>query len=125
MWTPVGVVNDLELAAAMADLVREDEVGAEVSVVSADELLHVFRSQDREHILGRLDSRTISDIQRELTLRHAAEARLRRRERRTGLDRRSVSDRRSGVEWMPREDERRSGGERRSRHDRRTQTAPV
>jgi hypothetical protein len=116
MWTPVGVVDDLELAAAMADLVREDEAeaGSEVSVVSADELLHMFRAQDREHILGRLNSRTTNDIQCELTLRRRAEARLAKHERRSGFDRRSGRDRRSGVDWKP------PGGERRSAHDRRS-----
>jgi hypothetical protein len=114
VWTPVAVVDDLELAAAMTDLLLEDEPGVEVSVVSADELLHTFRSQDRERILDQLNSRTTSDIQRDLELRHAAAARLGKHERRSGLDRRSGRDRRSGVDWKP------PGGERRSAHDRRS-----
>jgi hypothetical protein len=123
MWTPVGVVDDLELAAAMADLVRDDEAESDVSVVSADELLHVLPSQDREHILDRLNSRTAGDKRRDLALRHAAEARLRRGERRSGLDRRSGRERRSGGDRIPPAGERRSGRDRRSGRERRTQTA--
>jgi hypothetical protein len=119
VWTPVGVVDDIEVAGVMADLVREEEPGTEVSVVSADELLHAFPAQDRESILGRLNSRTTNDIQRELTLRRSAEVRLTRRERRSGFDRRSGRDRRSGVGWIPPGGERRSAHERRSGRDRR------
>jgi hypothetical protein len=123
VWSPVGVVNDLKLAEAMADLVREGDRQSEVSVVSADDLLHEFRSQDREPILDRLNSRTTTDIQRDFALRRAAEARLARgRERRAGLDRRSGLERRSGHEWTPPGGERRSGGDRRSGRDRR---API
>ena len=107
----------------MVDLLREDDAGAEVSVVSADELLHTFRSQDRERILDRLNSRTTNDIQRDLTLRRAAAARLARPERRSGFDRRSSRDRRSGVDWKAPGGERRSGRDRRSGHDRRAKTA--
>ena len=123
MWIPVGVVDDLELAAAMADLLREEEADADVSVVSADELLHTFRSQDRERILERLNSRTTEEIQRDLTLRRAAAARLARPERRSGLDRRSARDRRSGVDWKPPGGERRADRDRRSGRDRRSKTA--
>jgi hypothetical protein len=123
VWTPVGVTDDLELAAAMADLLREDEASTEVSVVSADELLHTFRSQDRERILDRLNSRTTSEIQRDLTLRRAAAARLARPERRCGLDRRSGRDRRSGVDRKSPRGERRSSRDRRSGGDRRGKLA--
>jgi hypothetical protein len=125
VWTPVAVVDDLELAGAMADLLREDEVGTDVSVISADELLHTFRSQDRERILDRLNSRSINDIQRELTLRRAAEARLAGPERRSSVDRRSDPDRRSGVDCKPPGGERRSDRDRRSGRDRRARTALV
>jgi hypothetical protein len=122
VWTPVAVVDDLELAAAMADLLRE-ETGTDVSVVSADELLHVFRSQDRARILDRLNSRTTSEIQGEHSLRQEAEARLAKPRSRSGIDRRSGGDRRSGVDWKPSESERRSGRDRRSGPDRRAKTA--
>jgi hypothetical protein len=119
MWTPVAVVNDIELAGAMADVVREYDPGNDVSVVSADELLHTFRAQDREWILGRLNSRTNADIQRELTLRRTAGARLTKQERRSGLDRRSGRDRRSVHGRTPPGGERRSGRDRRSGRERR------
>jgi hypothetical protein len=121
VWTPVGVVDDLELAAAIADLVGENEADIEVSVVSADELLHT-PSPDRERILDRLNSRTASDIQRDLILRRAAEARLGRHERRSGGDRRSGRDRRSASAKQQRP-ERRFGRDRRSGRDRRAQPA--
>jgi hypothetical protein len=119
VWTPIGVADDRDIVEAMADLLREEEAGAEVRVVSAHELLHKLPSQDREHILDVLNSRTTSDIQRELTLRRAAEALLAKYERRSGLDRRSGRDRRSGVDWKPQRGESRSGGDRRSGRDRR------
>lgn len=106
----------------MADLLREEEADTDVSVVSADELLHT-RSQDREHILERLSSRTTADIQRDLSLRRAAAARLARPERRCGFDRRSSRDRRSEVDWKPPGGERRSARDRRSGRDRRAKTA--
>jgi hypothetical protein len=122
VWTPVGVVDDLELAAAMADLVREDEAGIDASVVSANELLYAFPSQDRARILDRLNSRTTDDIQRDLTLRRAAEARLAKHERRSNLDRRSGRDRRSGIDRKPPGGQRRFGRDRRSGSDRRAKT---
>jgi hypothetical protein len=122
VWTPVGVVDDLELAAAMADLVREDEAGTDASVVSANELLYAFPSEDRARILDRLNSRTTNDLQRELTLRRAAEARLAKHERRSSLDRRSGRDRRSGIDRKPPGGQRRSGHDRRSGSDRRAKT---
>jgi hypothetical protein len=103
----------------MADLLREDEAGAEVRVVSAHELRHKLHSQDRERILDALNSRATSEIQRDLALRHAAEARLAKYERRSGFDRRSGRARRSGVDLKPPERERRSGRDRRSGSDRR------
>ncbi len=122
MWTPVGVVDDLQLAAVMADLLREAEAGTEVTVVSADDLLHTFPSQDRERILDRLNSRSTDDIQRDLALRQAAAARLAKPERRSGFDRRSGRDRRSGAGWIP-GGERRSGDDRRSGRDRRARAS--
>jgi hypothetical protein len=107
----------------MADLVREEEVGVEVSVASADEVLHTFRSQDREGILDQLNSRSTKEIQRELTLRRAAEARLTSEERRSGAERRMGRERRSGIDSIPPAGERRSGRDRRSRRDRRATTA--
>jgi hypothetical protein len=121
-WTPIGVVDNLELAAAMADLVREDEAGNDVSVVSADELLYAFPSQDRARILDRLNSRTVNDIQRDLNLRRAAEARLAKHERRSSLDRRSGRDRRSGIDRSSPGGQHRSGRDRRSGCDRRAKT---
>jgi hypothetical protein len=106
----------------MADLVREDEAGADVSVVSADELFYELRSQDREHILDRLNSRTTNDIQRELALRRAAEARLAKHERRSSIDRRSGRDRRFGRDRKPPGGQCRSGRDRRSGSDRRAKT---
>ena len=123
VWTPVAVVDDLELAAAMADLVRDDDAGTDASVVTADELLYAFPSEDRAHILDRLNSRTTNDIQRDLTLRRAAEVRLAKHERRSSLDRRSGRDRRSRTDRKPAEGQRRSGRERRSGSDRRAKTA--
>jgi hypothetical protein len=122
VWTPVGVVDDAELAVAMADLVREDEADADVSVVSADELFYELRSQDREQILEQLNSRTTNEMQRDLTLRLAAEARLGKHERRSSFDRRSGRDRRSGIDREPRGGQRRSGRDRRSGSDRRAKT---
>jgi hypothetical protein len=122
LWTPVGVVDDVGLAAAMADLVREDEPGIDASVVSADELLYAFPSEDRARILDRLSSRTVNDIQRDLKLRRAAEARLAKHERRSGLDRRSGRDRRSGIDRKPAGGQRRSSRDRRSGSDRRAKT---
>ncbi len=118
VWTPIGVVDDLELAATMADLVREAEAGADVSVVSADDVFYELRSQDREHILDRLNSRTTDEIQRDLALRRAAAARLAKHERRAG-DRRSGPDRRSDGDWKSPGRERRARGDRRSSRDRR------
>jgi len=120
---PVGVVDDLQLAAAMADLLQEREAGTEASVISADELLHTFPSRDRERILDHLNSRTTSDIQRDLALRNAASVRLGNPERRSGLDRRSGHDRRSGAYQQPPGAERRGGRDRRSGRDRRAKTA--
>jgi hypothetical protein len=122
VWTPVGVADAVELAGAMADLVREDEAGADVSVVSADELFYELRSQDREHILDQLNSRTTNEMQRELALRRAAEARLAKPEHRSSLDRRSGRDRRSGIDLKPPGGQRRSGRDRRSGSDRRAKT---
>ena len=118
VWTPVGVVDDLELAAAIADLVREAEAGADVSVVSADDLFYELRSQDREHILDRLNSRTTREIERERALRREAATRLAQHERRFG-DRRSGRDRRTGGKWKSPGSERRARGDRRSGRDRR------
>lgn len=106
----------------MADLVHDHEVGIEASVVSADELLHTFPAEDRELILGRLNSRTSNDIRQESALRLEAEARLGKRERRSDHDRRSGDDRRFGVGWTPPEGERRSGRDRRSGLQRRAKT---
>ena len=122
-WTPVGVVDNLELAVTMADLIREDEAGIDVSVVTADELLYEFRSQDRDPILDRLNSRTTSDIERDRALRRAAETRLGTPKRRSELDRRSGLERRSGPEGSPSGGERRSGHDRRSGLERRAKTA--
>jgi hypothetical protein len=122
VWTPVGVVDDVELAAAMADLVREDEAGTDASVVSADELLYASPLEDRARILDRLNSRTTKDIQRDLTLRRAAEARLAKHERRSSFDRRSGRDRRSGIDRKRPGGQRRSGRDRRSGSDRRART---
>ena len=119
VWTPIGVVDSLELAAAMADLVREDEAGADVSVVSADDLFYELRSQDREHILERLNSRTSNEIQRDLALRRAAAERLAKHERRSGCDRRSGRNRRSDRDWKSPGRDRRLRGDRRSGLDRR------
>ena len=119
VWTPVGVVDDVGLAAAMADLVREEEAGTDASVISADELLYAFPSEDRARILDRLNSRTTKDIQRDLTLRRAAEARLAKHERRSSFDRRSGRDRRSGIDRKPPGGQCRSGRDRRSGSDRR------
>jgi hypothetical protein len=107
----------------LAELLREDEVEAEVSVISADDLLHTLRSQDREQILERLNNRTTKDIQREQALRRAAAARLAKSEHRSGYDRRSGRDRRSVGDWKPAGGERRSGRDRRWGRDRRTKTA--
>ena len=47
VWTPIAVVDDLELAAAMTELLlEEDEVGVEVSVVSTDDLLHTLSARE-------------------------------------------------------------------------------
>ena len=122
-WTPIGVVDNHELAAAMAELLTEEAAGNESSVVSADELVHKLCSQDRERILEKLNSRTTGEIQRSLALQAEAAARLAKRERRSGIDRRSLRDRRSGVAWKPAVRDRRSGHDRRSGRDRRAKTA--
>jgi hypothetical protein len=108
----------------MGDLLREDGAGTEVRVVSARELLHELRAEDRERILDRLNSRTTSDIERDLVLRRTAQARLASYERRSGGDRRSGRDRRSRRDATLTGAERRSGHDRRSSDDRRrAQTA--
>jgi hypothetical protein len=113
-WTPAGVVDDRELAEAMADLVREEAADTEARVVSTYALLHELRAEDRERILDRLNSRTTGEIERDLALRRKAAARLGSYERRSGHDRRLGHDRRSCR------DTRVTGGERRSRRDRRS-----
>jgi hypothetical protein len=108
----------------MADLVREEDVGLEVSVASSDELVYTFPGDDRERILSHLNSRTTAEIRRELALRRAAEARLAKQERRCSVDRRSGRERRAEISWIPSGGERRSGNDRRSSRDRRaTSTA--
>jgi hypothetical protein len=119
VWTPIAVVDDLELAAAMAELLLEDEAGVEVSVVSTDDVLHTLRAQDREHILERLNNRTLGEIERGRALQSAAAARLAEADRRTGHDRRSGRERRSIAERKPPGGERRSGRDRRSGRERR------
>jgi hypothetical protein len=123
---PAGVVESHELAEAMAELLRA-EAGTEARAVSADELLHKVRQEDRERILDRLNGRTTADIKRDLALRRAATLALAgTRDRRSGLDRRSGDDRRSGRDQLAGRDgslpadDRRSGRDRRSRRDRRT-----
>jgi hypothetical protein len=124
VWTPAGVVDDRELAEAMADLLRENGAGTEVRVISAYELLHELRAEDRERILDLLNSRTTSAIERDLALRRTAKARLASYERRSGHERRLGRDRRSGRDTSLTEDERRCGHDRRSGRDRRrAQTA--
>jgi hypothetical protein len=124
VWTPVGVVDDEELAEAMAAILQEDSANTEARVVSAQDLLHQLRAEESEWILERLDSRTTADIARDLALRRAGAARLASlHERRSCSDRRSVRDRRSGRDWSLPGRERRSGGDRRSGRDRRAQTA--
>ncbi len=103
----------------MAELLLEDEVGVEVSVVSTDDVLHTLRSQDREHILERLNNRSLGEIERGRALQSAATARLAKPDRRTGHDRRSAHDRRSVADWKPPGGERRSGRDRRSGRERR------
>lgn len=123
-WTAQAVVQDLELAAAVADVLQEAEPSSDVTVVSADELLYEFPSQDRERILSQLNSRSVSEIQRDLDLRRRALDRLGGKlERRSGVDRRSGLDRRSASTSRPSASERRSGPDRRSGRDRRTRTA--
>jgi hypothetical protein len=39
-------------------LVSEEDVALDASVATADEVLHVFRGQDRERILDQLNGRT-------------------------------------------------------------------
>jgi len=126
MWTPVGVVDSPELAEEMAALVREEADGTEACVVSAHELLHKLRGEDRERILDRLNSRTTAEIKRDLELQSAAAARLASRpERRSGRDRRLGRDRRARLDLKPAESERRSRRDRRSGQDRRRlQTSP-
>jgi hypothetical protein len=126
VWTPAGVVDDRELAEAMAELVQEGgAVGTEARVVSVHELLHKLRAEDRERILDRLNGRTTAEIERDLTLRRASEARLASvHDRRSGRDRRLGGDRRSGRGSSLHGRERRSGRNRRSGRDRRgVQTA--
>jgi hypothetical protein len=110
----------------MALLLREQEARTEARAVSAHELLHKLRSQDRERILDRLNSRSTAEIETDSALRRAAEARLLNPpERRAGRERRSDRDRRSGDARTRAPAERRSGRDRRSGHDRRgVQTAP-
>lgn len=119
VWAPVGVVDSQELAEAMAAVVCE-EIGTEARVVTGDELLHKFGTEDRERILDQLNGRTTADIKRDLELRWTAAGRLAsRHERRTGLDRRSGGDRRSDLDQSLAEYDRRSGHDRRSGRERR------
>jgi hypothetical protein len=103
----------------MMELLQEAEVDVDVSVITADDLLHTVRSQDRERILDHLNSRTIDEIERERALRSAAAARLGKPERRSGGDRRIGRDRRAVDGLRPAAEERRSGRDRRSGHERR------
>jgi hypothetical protein len=122
VWTPAAVADDQELAEVMAALLREDGSDTEARVVSAYELLHRFRSEDRERILDRLNSRTTADIARGVALRLAATARLASmHERRSGRERRSGGDRRSGPDTSRPGGERRSGRDRRLGRDRRAE----
>lgn len=118
-WTPAGVVDSRELAEAMAALLGE-EARTEARAVSAHDLLHRTREEDRERILELLNSRTTADIERDLRLRSTAAMRLAaRRDRRAGRDRRSGADRRCEPDSRLPVGERRSGSDRRSGRDRR------
>lgn len=113
------MVDSRELADAMVALLAE-EADTEARAVSAHDLLHRVREEDRERILDLLNGRTTADIERDLALRAAAAMRLvSGRNRRSGRDRRSGFDRRSHRDWSPPGGERRSGGDRRSGRDRR------
>lgn len=119
MWSAVGVVDDRELAEAMADLLREDGADTEARVISPHDFRHKLHTGDRERILEELRDRTTVAIQSDLVLRSAAAARLSGYQRRSGRDRRSGLERRSGLDWSPPGGERRAGVERRSGVDRR------
>ena len=110
----------------MAELLRAEH-NTEVRAVSAAELMHKIRDEDRERIVASLNSRTTAEIERERTLQQAAAVRLSgTRDRRTGGDRRSGRDRRSTGGRLDRldallpRDDRRSGRDRRSGSDRRS-----
>lgn len=118
-WNPVSVVDSRELAQAIALLIRE-EAGTEAQVVTSYELQHKVRAEDRERILGQLNSRTTAAIKLDLELRSSAAARLPSRpERRSGRDRRLGRDRRSAGNQGLAEHDRRSGRDRRAGQDRR------
>jgi hypothetical protein len=123
LWKPVSVVDSRELAEAIASLIRE-EVGTEAQVLTGYELQHKVRAEDRERILGQLNSRTTAGIKLDLELRSAAATRLPSTpDRRSGRDRRR-HDRRSGIQGLA-EYDRRSGGDRRSGRDRRRVQIPA
>jgi hypothetical protein len=119
LWSAAGVVDDRELAEAMADLLREDGADIEARVVSAYDFQHKLPTSDRERILDELHDRTTVAIHSDLVLRSAAAARLASYQHRSGRDRRSGLERRSRLDWSPPGGERRTGVERRSGLDRR------
>jgi hypothetical protein len=124
LWKPVSVVDSRELAEAIASLIRE-EVGTEAQVLTGYELQHKVRAEDRERILGQLNSRTTAAIKLDLELRSAAATRLPSTpDRRSGRDRRQGHDRRSGIQGLA-EYDRRSGRDRRSGQDRRRAQTPA
>ena len=90
VWAPASVVDDQELAEAMAALLREDGAGTQARVVSTYELLHKVPAEDRERILDRLNGRTTAEIERDRALQRAGAAVLASmHNRRSGYDRRS------------------------------------
>jgi hypothetical protein len=109
----------------MADLIRAEGADVEARVVSGYDVLHKLRSEDRERIFDRLNSRSTADIKRDLALRTAAKARLASYQLRSGRDRRSGHERRSLVSSNLPAGERRSGSDRRSGRDRRGTQAAV
>lgn len=109
----------------MATVLREESHWIEARAVSTHEFLHGFQAEECQRILERLNSRTTTEIKRDLELRSAATARLADpHERRSDCDRRSGRDRRrSGEQKLPPDAERRTGGERRAGRERRSRAA--
>jgi hypothetical protein len=71
-WALAGIAESVELADAMAGLLRAGEAWEDVSVVSHAALFHRLPGAEREQILELLETRTTADIERSEALHEVA-----------------------------------------------------